>query len=318
MFWDGPAFVPILVLFSVLSAVAWLVVLPTMIWMRRRNDGRVSQNRTSSSSSNSTSGGGGSARGKSQRMSTDNAWTPLGQYHYDADDQDEVIFTKEEIVDDREDLIVDRSLFSDYEADFGLSMVDTTPKPMSTGKSTTIVRTTERSNRLDPPGRSRGTLVVHPETWMKNPRVRFTLGPSSSDASIEDIFPSWSGIMSHDDPFDGLVVLGNSSSISSTTNTITTPMLNTIDSPKTSARSVRELADSSQPFCFRPPQYYQRRTNPPRRRKDDERSTFRIDSCPAVLGIRSPFFDWEEQESCDKHEKSGWKFLGGAKCPIAL
>ena len=287
-FIDGPVFVPLWVTCSVVSVVSWFVILPVMtLWMRRKER----QGYHSSSSSNSSIGGDNHQNKDEQKSPTtdDESKRPDRRYYFDDDDHDEILVSSEEIGTDLKDLMVETSLeplFSDYEVDFGLSTDDIPLRSPSNAK---------------PSETPRKHLVLEPETWMRNSKVRFVLSSSrSSDTTMEDVVPSWSGVLSHEDTYEGMVGLGHASSSTSST---TAALLNPLDSPTpaTSSPSSRQYRDiCSQSFCFRPPKYYHQTAS------QDVRPVVRIASSPAVLGIRSPFFDSEEHGSLDiQEEKSG-------------
>ena len=281
-FIDGPIFVPLWVTCSVISVVSWFVILPVMtLWLRRKER----QGYRSSNSINSNTSGDSRLKPDEKKSHTtdDELKRPDGRNYFDDDDHDEIVFTTEEI---GADLMVETGLeplFSDYEADFGLSTDDIPSRSPSNAK---------------PSETPRKHLEVESETWMRNSKVRFTLSTSrKNDTTMDDVFPSLSGVLSHDDAYEGMVVLGHSSSSLSST---TAALLNPLESPMSamSSPSKRQCRDiCSQSFCFRPPKYYYQTSS------QDVRPVVRIASSPAVLGIRSPFFDSEEYGPVDSHEQ---------------
>jgi len=297
---------------SVASVVSWLVILPiALIWFSQK-DRQGDEGRSSFSTTTSDT-----VYHPQDLMSDINEPKAVsGPFDGSDDNQDEIIFSNQEIIDDLEHLMTESSLgplFSDYEANYGLSS-DRNPARRQNSLSKRNPRMPQ-TQRPDPPRILRTNSDIKPQTKTRKSKVRFLLEPVTSgrDSTIEDISPSGSALLSHDDPYEGVVLLGNSSSISSISSGYLNPLENPVTKTATPPSSSRASARKSKkerlchPLCFRPPVHSKNRTTNRRHRRDDELPSFLcFDIGPSLLGIRSPFFDME-QDRGDNDKTAGYE-----------
>lgn len=286
-FYNSAFFLPLFLTLCFCSCLCLCVLLPLMIWSDRRKD----------------------------RVATFNGNRSFTRYYVDEDDdEEEIVFTKENKYSDLMDILVETGLepdIQDCEANFGSVGVtfgsvgiERPQQLVSNHKSdTTAFIEPFSANNAGP---SRG-IVVQPETLAPDPKVRFLLG-QSSESETSDVFASWSGQDKRDDPYEEMIVLGNTSSLSSST-----PVLNPLDGRAKQNMWGCHVTDTNSnmdnsAFCFRPPQYYFQKTTGEKQERVSKLAHER-----SVLGIRSPFFDMEDDydpfvEQIDqKSEWAPWK-----------